>query len=76
MQSPVSELDAEKLYDAGEQHLLRLGLLRKNYGSVGRGELPEFDARSGDFRHRVEISYLGRMLLRAIGQPSPYDLED
>lgn len=76
MQSSVADIDAEKLYGAGEQRLLRLGLLRKNYGSVRRGELPEFDADSGDFKHRVEISYLGRMLLRAIGQPSPYDLED
>ena len=76
MQSTTEEIDAEKLYEAGRDHLLRLGLLRKNYSRASRGEQPEFDARKGDFKHNVEISYLGRMLLRAIGQAPPFDKEN
>lgn len=76
MQSTLAEIDADKLYQAGEKHLLRLGLLQKIYTTVRRGEMPEFDARKGDYKHRVEISYLGRMLLRAVGQPSPFDEKD
>jgi len=76
MQSTVDEFDAAKLYDAGRDRLLRLGLLEKRYRSPRRGEERKFDERSGDFDHNVEISYLGRMLLRDIGMPSPYDVDD
>jgi hypothetical protein len=72
----VAIIDAGKLYDAGRDHLLRLGLLRKNYPRPRRGEQPEFDAQNGDFKHNVEISYLGRMLLRAIGQAPPFDQDN
>jgi hypothetical protein len=66
-------LERERLYQAGKEHLLRLGLLQRNYGSVKKGQLPEFDQRSGDFKHTVEISYLGRLLLKEIGMPTPFD---
>ena len=68
------EIDHEKLYEAGKEHLLRLGLLKKSFPFVKRGELPEFDRTIGDFKHSTEISYLGRMLLREIGLPTPFDL--
>ena len=73
MQSQQSELDANRLYEAGESHLVRLGLLRKNYGNIRRGETPEFNAQSGDFKHNLEISDLGRMLLKIIGLQTPFD---
>jgi len=73
LQSSLEELDAEKLYEAGRDRLLRLGLLQKNYRNPRRGEAPAFDTRKGDYAHSIEVSYLGRMLLRMIGQPSPYD---
>lgn len=75
LQSPIEVVDQHQLYQAGRKHLLRLGLLKKNYGSVKKGQLPEFDAREGDFKHRVEVSYLGRMVLREIGLGSPFDAE-
>jgi hypothetical protein len=75
MKSSVEETDAAKLFDAGHDHLVRLGLLEKRYRTPRKGEERKFDARSGDFEHRVEISYLGRMLLRAVGLPSPIDAE-
>lgn len=76
MQSPRADVDRERLYEAGREHLLRLDLLERNYGSVRKGQLPDFDARIGDFKHTVEVSYLGRMLLAEIGLKSPFDMED
>jgi hypothetical protein len=73
LRSNVEEIDQQNLFDAGRANLLRLGLLRKSYPFVKRGEMPEFDASKGDFRHTVALSYLGRMLLREIGMPSLAD---
>lgn len=74
-QSPRSVMDQNQLYEAGKQHLIRLGLLKKNYGSVKKGTIPEFDSREGDFKHRLEVSSLGRMLLREIGLETPFDAQ-
>lgn len=71
--SDRSELDQSQLYDAGKEHLLRLGLLQRNYGNVKKGQYPDFDKNSGGFKGSVEISYLGRMLLREIGVKLPID---
>ncbi|HEX3889009.1 MAG TPA: hypothetical protein VHW05_16065 [Phenylobacterium sp.] len=73
--SPRTTLDQSQLYEAGKDHLVRLGLLRKNYGNVKRGDTPEFDASEGDFKHRLEVSHLGRMLLREIGMETPFDAQ-
>jgi len=70
------EIDKSQLYEAGQNHLLRLGLLIKNYSGVRHGQLPQFDALQGDFRHRVQISGLGRLLLRHIGRPIPFDHQE
>lgn len=71
--SPIEEIDREALYEAGRDNLLRLGLLKKTFPFLRRGELPEFDPHEGDFKSHREISYLGRMLLREIGLPSAID---
>lgn len=73
LQSTPRQLEENYLYEAGREHLLRLGLLARNYGNVKRGTLPEFDARSGDFKHSVEVSGLGRMLLKEVGLETPFD---
>jgi hypothetical protein len=75
MQSTRTDMDRERLYEAGREHLLRLDLLKRNYGSVRKGQLPDFDANKGDFKHIVEVSYLGRMLLSEIGLKIPFDDE-
>lgn len=75
LQSPPSAIDRDQLYELGKRRLIRLGLLKKNYGSVKKGEIPEFDAREGDFKHRLEVSHLGRMLLREIGMETPFDAQ-
>ncbi len=75
MGSSVSVVEENTLYDAGSAHLLRLGLLNKTYGSLKRGEIPEFDASKGDFKHRLEVSHFGRLMLREIGLETPFDAD-
>ncbi|WP_126174468.1 hypothetical protein [Altericroceibacterium xinjiangense] len=72
-QSTLAQIEQNHLYQAGREHLLRLGLLMRNYGNVKKGSLPEFDARTGCFKHSVEVSGLGRMLLREVGLATPFD---
>jgi hypothetical protein len=71
--SSPEALESDRLYQAGKDHLLRLELLKRNYGSVKKGQLPEWDARAGDFKHNVEIAFLGRLLLKEIGMATPFD---
>lgn len=66
-------LERNRLYEAGKEHLLRLGLLERDYGTVKKGQTPEFDPKVGDFKHRIQISHLGRMLLKEIGMATPFD---
>lgn len=73
MQSTIEVREADRLYQVGKEHLLRLELLKRNYGSIKKGQVPEFDAGVGEFKHTVEISYLGRLLLKEIGMPTPFD---
>lgn len=70
--SSAKQLDETKLYDLGKQNLLRLGLLQRKFDNVKRGEYPPFDAREGGFKSRIEISHLGRMLLREAGVELPF----
>jgi hypothetical protein len=76
MQSSRVEIEQNHLFDAGKVHLLRLGLLRKQYPSVRKGEVPDFDSRSGDYKHSIEVSGLGRLLLKEIGMVTPFDAEE
>ncbi len=65
--SSAEDVDNEKLYELGKQNLLRLGLLERKFDSVKKGEYPPFDAKSGGFKSRIQISYLGKMLLKEVG---------
>lgn len=75
LQSDPSVIDQNQLYELGESRLIRLGLIKKKYGNIKKGTIPEFDSRKGDFKHRLEISYLGRMLLREVGMAAPIDAQ-
>ena len=66
-------IDQNQLYELGKNHLLRMGLLERNYGNVKKGQLPEFDAKAGGFKGNMQISYLGRMLLREMGIELPFE---
>jgi len=59
--------EQNKLYDLGVEHLLRLGLLERRYSHVKKGELPDFDPKTGGFKGMLQVSFLGRMLLREMG---------
>lgn len=66
-------IEQNQLYELGKDHLLRMGLLEQNHGMVQKGQLPEFNARAGGVKARVQISYLGRMLLREMGIELPFE---
>lgn len=66
-------IEQNHLYELGKDHLLRLGLLEQNYGNIKKGQLPEFDAKTGSFKGRAQISYLGRLLLREMGLELPFE---
>lgn len=70
--SSQEEIDRAELFNLGKQNLLRLGLFRHNYSHVKRGEYPPFDAQTGGFKSRIDISSLGRMLLKEAGIDLPY----
>jgi hypothetical protein len=76
MGSTREELDRENLFEAGNRHLERLGLLARHFPFLKRGEMPEFDPYTGDFKHSLEISALGRLLLKEIGMTTPFDLDE
>ena len=65
------EMDRDKLYELGNQHLLQLGLLERKFDNVKQGEYPPFDAQSGGFKSRLQVSHLGRMLLKEAGIDLP-----
>jgi outer membrane murein-binding lipoprotein Lpp len=73
MASPKEDVERDRLFSAGKEHLLRLSLLTRKYGSLKKGQSPEFDPRSGHFKHTVEISFLGRLLLEEVGLTSRDD---
>ncbi|WP_337829249.1 hypothetical protein [Pseudonocardia sp. TMWB2A] len=73
--STPEEIEQDNLYQLGRESLLKLGLLEKQYSSPSRGQSPEFDTRKGDFKHSVQISGLGRMLLKEIGLETPFDAQ-
>ncbi len=70
--SSEEQLENAKLFELGKQNLLRVGLLERNYGQVKKDSYPPFDPKTGGFKSRVEISHLGRMLLREAGIALPY----
>lgn len=70
--SSTEEIDNAKLYELGEQNLLRLGLLQRKFDNVKKGEYPPFDDLTGEFKSRTEISYLGLMLLKEVGIDLPF----
>lgn len=63
--SSRGELDRKALHSTYRVHLERLGLVRPNFRSPRRGELPEFDDKTGMIKVSYHsITWLGRLLLR------------
>ncbi|OXE37480.1 MAG: hypothetical protein CGW95_01360 [Phenylobacterium zucineum] len=72
LSAPREVIEQNALYDLGVERLLRAGLLKRQFRNVKKGEFPEFDSKTGGLKGRVEISFLGRMLLRQMGILIPF----
>lgn len=67
MQSTREEIDASLNWDLMRQQLIDLGLLRHKFKTIKKGQLPEFDARTGMPKTLgIDITPLGRLLLRRL----------
>jgi hypothetical protein len=72
LQAGREVIEANKLYDLGVERLLRLNLLERRL-NIKKGQIPEFDNRTGMPKGSMQISYLGRMLLRSMGIEVPFE---
>ncbi|MCQ4288730.1 hypothetical protein NA647_14955 [Pseudomonas stutzeri] len=67
--STQEDLDKHVLHQTHKTHLASLGLLRPGFKRARKGELPEFDDKTGMIKaNGYSISPLGRLLLRSIDQ--------
>ena len=67
--SSQEEVDKHAIYETYKTNLTRLGLLRIRFKKPKRGELPEFDEKTGMVKVQgYDITSLGRLLLRSIDQ--------
>jgi hypothetical protein len=68
MGAPQEVHDRAAVQNAHTEHLVRLGLLEPRYKVPKKGELPEFDRKTGMLEaHGHQLTSLGRLLLRSIG---------
>lgn len=73
MGSSEDEVEAGLMQSSFKQHLAEVGLTRPNFKTPRRGELPEFDEKTGMMKASgYTITQLGRMLLKYIGQPARF----
>lgn len=69
MSSSQEEIDKNTIYQTHKLHLSNLGLLKPRFKKPKRGELPEFDDKTGMIKAQgYDITGLGRLLLRSIDQ--------
>jgi len=69
MGSSQDEIDKHTIYQTHKLHLANLGLLKPRFKKPKRGELPEFDEKTGMIKAQgYDITGLGRLLLRSIDQ--------
>lgn len=69
MGSTQEEIDKHTIYQTHKLHLANLGLLKARFKKPKRGELPEFDDKTGMIKAQgYDITGLGRLLLRSIDQ--------
>ncbi len=67
--SSREEVDKYTVYKTHNVHLTSLGLLNPRFTKPKKGELPEFDEKTGIIKSSgYEITSLGRLLLRSIDQ--------
>lgn len=67
--------EAEAVQRAGDAQLVRLELLRPRFKKAPKGQLPDFNFKTGLIQSQgTELTTLGRMLLREIGIARPEDI--
>ncbi|MCY3965612.1 MAG: hypothetical protein OXG83_11285 [Acidobacteria bacterium] len=68
MQSPREDLDRAAMYRLTRRQLVDVGLLHQTFRKPRKGDLPEFDEKTGMIKSQgTKLSPLGRLLLRRIG---------
>ena len=68
MNSSEDEIEEAALFNSYRQHLADLGLLRGRFKQAKKGELPEFDEKTGMLKASgYDVTRLGLMLLRHLG---------
>ena len=66
--SSREDLDREAMYRLARRQLVDLGLLDQTFKKPRRGDLPEFDEKTGMIKSQgTSLNSLGRLLLRRIG---------
>jgi len=66
--STEGEVGKSQIYNSYKENLAKLNLLKRRFKRPKRGELPDFDEKTGMIKATgYEITYLGRMLLVHIG---------
>nr|CAA6830690.1 MAG: Unknown protein [uncultured Thiotrichaceae bacterium] len=69
MGSTQEEIDKNTIFLAHKLHLVNLGLLKPRFKKPNRGEIPEFDEKTGMIKSSgFDSTSLGRLLLKAIDQ--------
>lgn len=69
MGSSQEEIDKNTVFQTHKIHLTNLGLLKPRFKKPKRGELPEFDEKTGMIKASgYDSTSLGRLLLRSIDQ--------
>ncbi|UQB41354.1 hypothetical protein JX580_06525 [Thiomicrospira microaerophila] len=67
--STREEIDKNTVFQSHKTHLRNLGLIKTTFKKPKRGELPEFDEKTGMIKAQGEdITPLGRLLLESIDQ--------
>ena len=71
MKSPRQDIDRGAVHDLGKSQLVTLGLLSPQYKRLKKGEMPEFDPKTGMMKRTgYQLTPLGRLLLRRVGLAS------
>ncbi len=72
--SPDDEIEQKQIQDSYKSKLAGLGLIKPRFKKPKKGELPEFDIKTGMVKASgYELTTLGRMLLKMMDQKSFYN---
>ena len=73
MSSPQEELDIAAVYETYRGKLVNLNLLKRDFKKPKKGEVPEFDEKTGMIKATgYSLTPLGRLLLKYIDMPDEH----